>query len=183
MRACLILLCGLSIAGAAAAQDMKMHRKQAGEPDPSGWMLAQSTEGRFSVRLPIKFNDFTVSEKDPRSPSSRVFTVGVRSSEKIALVASRIEYRQGAASAKQYFAKFEKGQDLGAKPESVTPRKLGPLRAVDVAVKRAADVAYYRVVLLDADLLMLTVEAPREHDATAQQLAATFFDSLQVEAK
>jgi len=176
-------LFGLSVAGAAAAQEMKMHRKLAGEPDASGWMLARSTEGRFSVRLPIKFNDFTVTEKDPNAPVGRIFTVGIRSSEKIALVANRFEYRKGAAAAKQYFAKFEKGQDLGAKPESVAPRKLGALQAVDIVVRRAADVAYYRVVLLDADLLMLTVEAPREHDATAQQLAATFFDSLQVEAK
>jgi hypothetical protein len=38
-------------------------------------------------------------------------------------------------------------------------------------------------VLLDNDLLMLTVDAPKEHEAIATQLAATFFDSLQVDAK
>jgi hypothetical protein len=170
-------------AGAAGAQEMKMHRKQAGEPDASGWMLAASTEGRFSVRLPMKFNDFTVTEKDPGAPAARTHTVGIRSSERIALVATRIEYRKGAQSAREFFARFEKGQGLGAAPESVKPLKLDAGRAVDLVLKRPADVSYQRVVLLQSDLLMLMVDAPREHDATAQQLAAAFFDSLKVDAK
>jgi hypothetical protein len=171
------------MAGAAGADEMKMHRKQAGEPDKSGWMLAKSTEGRFSVRLPLKFNDFTVTEADPNAPAARTYTVGARSSERIAVVATRIAYRKGAAAAKEYFARFEKGQGLGAAPESVTPRRVGALRAMDLVLKRPTDVIYQRVVLLDADLLLMSVEAPREHDATARELAATFFDSLQVDAK
>jgi hypothetical protein len=54
---------------------------------------------------------------------------------------------------------------------------------MDLVLKRPTDVIYQRVVLLDADLLLMSVEAPREHDATARELAATFFDSLQVDAK
>ncbi len=183
MRSLALLLCLVLTAGEAAAQEMKMHRKQAGEPDKSGWMLAASTEGRFSVQLPLKFNDFTVVESNPSAPANRTHTVGARSSERIAVVATRIEYRKGAAAAKEYFSRFEKGEGLGAKPESVTPAKAGALRAVDLVLKRPADVLYQRVVLLEAGLLLMNVEAPREHDATAQQLAARFFDSLKVDAK
>jgi hypothetical protein len=178
----LLLLCWL-FAGAAAAQEMKMHRKQAGEPDASGWMPAASTGGRFSVHLPMKFNDFTVTEKNPGAPVARTHTVGIRSSERIALVATRIEYRKGAQSAREFFARFEKGQGLEVAPESVKPLKLGALRAVDLTLKRPAEVSYQRVVLLDADLLMLSVEAPKEHDALAQELCARFFDSLKVDPK
>jgi hypothetical protein len=178
-----IVLLSLSLfLGAAAAQNLKMHRKQAGEPDPSGWMLAKSTEGRFSVRLPIRFNDFTLTEAYP-APATRTHTVGARSSERIALVATRIEYRKGAAAAREYFAKFEKGEAFGTRPELVTPLKVGALRAVDLVIRRPADISYQRVVLLDADLLMMSVEAPREHDADARLLAATFFDSLEVDAR
>jgi hypothetical protein len=181
MSALLFSLC--LMAGAAGAQEMKMHRKEAGTPDKSGWMLAKSTEGRFSVQLPLKFNDFTITEANPNTPAVRTYTVGARSSERIAVVATRIAYRKGAAAAREYFARFEKGQGLDAKAESVTPRRIGPLRAVDLVLKRPGGVVYERVVLLDADLLLMSVEAPRERDATAQQLAATFFDSLQVDAK
>jgi hypothetical protein len=159
-----------------------MHREQAGEPGKSGWILAASTEGRFSVRLPLKFNDFTVIEV-PEAPAVRTHTVGTRSSERIAFVATRIVYRRGAAAAKDYFARFEKGQGQTAEPVSITPLQVGPLRAVDLVFRGPGAVNYQRIVLLDADLLMLSVESPSEHAAAAQQLAATFFESLQVDAK
>jgi len=182
MKSIALFLAICLLVGQAGAQEMKMHRKQAGEPDKSGWMLAASTAGRFSVRLPIKFNDFTVVEV-PEAPAARTHTVGARSSEGIAFVATRIVYRKRAASAKEYFARFEKGQGQTAMPVSVTPRQVGPLRAVDLVFRGPTAVNYQRVVLLDSDLLMLSVESPSEHDAAVQELASSFFDSLQVDAK
>ena len=178
------LLFSLSLAAATAgAQEMKMHRKQAsGEADQSGWMLAASTGGRFSVRLPLKFNDFTVAEA-AEAPAALTHTIGARSSEGIAFVATRIAYRRRAASAQEYFARFEKGQGQTAVPASVTPRQVGPLRAVDLVFRGPGAVSYQRVVLLEHDLLMLSVESPSAHDAATQGLAAKFFDSLQVDAK
>jgi hypothetical protein len=169
-------------AWAADGGEMKMHRKQAGEVDSTGWMLAASTQGRFSVRLPIKFNDFTVVEV-PEAPAARTYTVGARSSEQIAFVATRIVYRKQRASAQEYFARFEKGLGQAATPVSVTPRRIGALRAVDLVFRGPTAVNYQRVVLLDSDLLMLSVESPAEHQAAAQDLASRFFDSLQVDAK
>ncbi len=162
---------------------MKMHRLQAGEPDASGWMVAASTEGGFSVRLPLKFNDFTIVESDPKAPTLRTFTVGAKSQEGIKFSATRIVYRKGAESAKYFFSRFEKGQDLGSTPERVIPRRVGEMRMVDLVLKRASDVSYQRAVLLESDLLLMIVESPRSHDATAQQFVALFFDSLVVSAK
>lgn len=159
---------------------MTMHRVQAGEPDASGWLTAASTEGGFSVRLPLKFNDFTLHEPDPKAPTVRTFTVGAKSQEGIKFSATRIVYRKGAESAKYFFSRFEKGQDLGSTPESVTPHSIGGRRTVDLALKKASAVSYQRAVLLDSDLLLMIVESPRSYDATAHQLAAAFFDSLVV---
>jgi hypothetical protein len=39
---------------------MVYHRLMAGQPDADGWYPATSTEGGFSVRLPAKFQDFTL---------------------------------------------------------------------------------------------------------------------------
>jgi hypothetical protein len=39
---------------------MVMHRRAGGEPDADGWYPAVSTEGGFSVRLPGRFDDFTL---------------------------------------------------------------------------------------------------------------------------
>jgi hypothetical protein len=183
MKSIALLFSICLFAGPAGAQDMKMHRKQAGAPDKYGWMLAKSTEGGFSVRLPLKFNDFTIVEKDPKAPVERTYTVGARSSENIALTATRIQYRKGAASAKEYFAQLEKGEGFAAKPESIVPRKVGALRAVDVTVRRPAHLSLQRIVLLDTGLVMMSVEAAREHETVMKQFATPFFDSLQVDAK
>jgi hypothetical protein len=180
-----IVLLGL-LAGAALAQalppGMTMHRVQAGEPDASGWMVAASTAGAFSVRLPLKFNDFTVAESDPKAPMLRTHVVGSRSQEGIKFSASRLVYRRGAESAQHFFSRFEKGH-VGTKPESVTPLQVAGKRAVDVVLKSASTVAFQRVVLLDADLLLMVLEAPRSHEGTAREYVAPFFDSLAVGAR
>jgi hypothetical protein len=161
---------------------MTMHRFQAGEPDATGWMLASSTPGGFSVRMPIKFNDFTVDESDPKAAVLRTFTVGATSQEKIKFVATRFVYRKGAESAQFFFARAAKGEGL-AGLERVMPRQVGERRAVDHVLKRSSDVAYQRTVLLDADLIMMIIESPRNLDATTQQFVAPFFDSLTIIAK
>jgi len=159
---------------------MTMHRLQAGEPDASGWLTAASTEGGFSVRLPLKFNDVTLLESDPKAPTLRTFTVGAKSQQGIKFSATRIVYRKGADSAKYFFSRFEKGQDLGSTPENVTPHSIGGRRTVNLTLKKASAVSYQRAVLLDSDLLLTIVESPRSYDATAHQLAVSFFDSLVV---
>jgi hypothetical protein len=159
-----------------------IHRFQAGEPDASGWMPATSTEGGFSVRLPLKFNDFTIEESNPSAPTLRLFSVGATSQEKIKFVATRVVYRKGADSARFFFARAEKGEGLAAL-ERVTPHRIGERRAVDHVLKRASDVAYQRTILLDTDLLMMIIESPRSLDATAQQFVAPFFESLTISAK
>lgn len=162
---------------------MTMHRIQAGEPDASGWMAAASTEGGFSVRLPLTFNDFTIAENDPAVPVLRTFTVGTKSQEGIKFTAMRIVYRTGRDRAKYFFSRFEKGQDLGSAPERVTPHNIGKRRALDLVLRRTSDVAYQRVVMLETDLLLMIVESPSSQDATAQNFVNPFFDSLVVSAK
>jgi hypothetical protein len=161
---------------------MKMHRIQAGEPDASGWMIAASTEGGFSVRLPLRFNDFTIVEPDLKGQTLRTFTVGAKSQEGIKFSATRIAYRKGAESAKYFFSRFEKGQGLGLSPERVTARRIGERRAVDLVLKRASDVSFQRAVLLESDLLLMIVESPLGQAATAEPFVAPFFDSLVVGA-
>jgi len=166
--------------GQAIPAGMTMHRVQAGEPDASGWMVAASTEGGFSVRLPLKFNDFTIAESDPMSPVLRTFVVGAKSREGIKFSAARIVYRKAAESAAYFFSRFEKGQDLGSEPERVTRLSVGNRQAIDVVLEKESDVSYQRVIKLGSDLLLMIVESPRSHEATAQQYVTPFFDSLVV---
>lgn len=46
-------------ATAHARPKLEMHRVGVSADDGSGWHLAVSSKGSFSIRLPIPFNDFT----------------------------------------------------------------------------------------------------------------------------
>ena len=60
-----------------AEPQMEMHRVQATTKDPSGWYLAASTHGAFSVLIPIPFNDFTVTAymRHVKTPKSLILVI------------------------------------------------------------------------------------------------------------
>ncbi len=135
------------------------------------------------MRLPLKFNDFTVTESDQKGPVLRAFVVGAKFTEGIKFSATRIVYRKGTESAKAYFEKFEKGEGISAKSEFISPLQIGERKALNLILKTATTVAYQRLVLLESDSLLMIVESPLIHDVVAKQFADEFFDSLVVVRK
>ena len=119
----------------------------------------------------------------PKYQTLRLFTVGTKSQEGIKFSAPRIVYRQGREDAKRLFAKYEKGQALEITPERISPHQAGEMRAVDLILKSASNIVYERIVLLEKDLLQMIVESPSSYDASVQQFATVFFDSLVVDTK
>jgi hypothetical protein len=175
----------LAAAQAAYGQQqpaMTMHRTQAGELDSSGWTAARSTDGGFTVRLPLRFNDFTIADSNPQSPTGNMFVVGAKSAEGLKFTATRITYRK-ADGAATYFARIGRGEGLQAKPQSVKALTASGRKAVDLQLSTSSAVSYSRYVLLDSDLIVMTVEAPAAHRSTAETLAPAVFESLAVERK
>src|SRR5262245_8731540 len=164
-----LVLIALATAQAAYAQRqpaMTMHRTQAAELDSSGWTAARSTEGGFTVRLPLRFNDFTIADSNPESITGKMFVVGAKSAEGLKFTASRITYRK-ADGAATYFARIGRGEGLQTKPQSVKALTASGRKAVDLQLSSSSAVSYSRYVLLDADLIVMTVEAPAAHRSIA----------------
>jgi hypothetical protein len=180
--ACALLVPASQAHAQPAAPAMTMHRTQAGELDATGWTTAASTHGRFSVRLPLKFNDFTVAEADAGSKVDKIFTVGTRSSEGLKFVASRMTYRKPGA-ATDFFGAAERREGFAAKASQHRKLDYRGFRAVEILISERGAVLYQRLVLAGPDLISLTLEAPREHDALARDLLPRFFDSLAVAKK
>ena len=63
----LLLVTLPGVTARAQQPKLEMHRAGVDSKDPSGWHLAVSTKGSFSVRMPIPFNDFTVRSTDPKT--------------------------------------------------------------------------------------------------------------------
>jgi hypothetical protein len=154
-----------------------MHRVQAGTPDETGWLTADSTSGRFSVRVPIPFNDFTVEDTDPSSLTRKVEVVGCKSAEGIKFSASRVFYKAQGTSAKQ----FEKMKSGGGLPNAnATPAKVGGHEAVDIAFGDSSVKANQRAILVGEEIYVLIIEWPVQQKALAASLVPIFFDSFKI---
>lgn len=163
---------------AADAPGSKMHRTHAGVPGPTGLVDAISTEGGYAVQLPARFNDYTIVHAEPNSLVLRTDSVGGVTALGIKFSATRIVYRDGIDAARGFFARMERGEDLGGKPERVLRHRYLRYPALDFMIAGEFNRAYQRVLLLDTDLLLMVVESPRTEIALAERLAAPFFDSL-----
>ena len=159
-----------------------MHRTQAGTPDSSGWITARSTEGHFSVRLPHKFNDSTTSAIRSDEPVMRAFAIGTASPEGIRFSVSRFVYRQGAESARHYFAQVQ-NQGAPVIAKSVIRHTFDHKPAADLMMNTATHSAQLRLVLAEPDLLLMIVDYPHSAAATAEKYVKPFFDSLSINAR
>lgn len=161
-------------------EGITMHRQMAGELDGSGWTTADSTEGGFSVRLPLKFNDFTVASPPSNKQVAMTYVVGGVTAGGVKYSAGRVAYRKKEA-AKAYFTRFERGEAFAGMGALAKPHEVQGRKAVDLAVKKGRRHGFMRYVLLDGSLIFLVVEAEAEksHMIHASKVE-TFFDSLKV---
>ncbi len=81
----IIFIVSLILSGTLYSQKphAKVHRTQAAVKDKSGWYFAKSTEGHFSVLLPLPFNDFTMYAKDTAKKEIKSYIVGCKGEDGI----------------------------------------------------------------------------------------------------
>ena len=161
-------------------EGMTMHRAAAGEPDSSGWATAISTKGGFSVRLPVKFSDYTLEVPPSEGDVAKVFVVAGSTVEGITFTAVRLVYRR-RDGAQHFFSRIERGEGLPHQGTSLEPRRFVGRRAIDVSLNDGRAIAYARYVLLEDSLMYLIVEIPADHrDRMESSVARRFLDSLRV---
>src|SRR5438128_5901824 len=110
---------------AAAQPKLEMHRAGVNIDDGSGWHLAVSSKGSFSVLLPIPFNDFTTHDA---TTGETTYVVGGKSTEGIKFVA--VELPPGA----------KPPPDLASIPKSLATNPANKVSDVSRSTKGDADV-------------------------------------------
>ena len=176
----LVVLSFSSVANAQNQAGTVMHRSGAGQVDSTGWTDAKSTEGKFSVRLPAPFDDFTVKNSDEALQAGRFFVIGAITSEGVRLSATRASY-DNPDSAEHYFRNWQRGGLLRGKQEYHRVTKYQSFDAVEICASDDSSIVYARTILVKRNLLLQTVESPLSQRAAAEQLKATFFQSLSFE--
>lgn len=177
----LIFLLSAHLAAAQSVPDgMTMHRKSAGELDSSGWTNAASTEGRFSVRLPLKFNDFMMRMPKTEANLATMFGIGAKTTEGIKFLVQRFVYR-GKDAASHFFLRVQAGTGFKTKPAAVNTHQYQGRPAVDMLLKDSRATGHLRYVLMDDSLIYLIVEVPeKSRSLVPKRMVRQFFDSLRV---
>jgi len=175
----LALVCITGTMALAQQPKLEMHRTAVSADDGSGWHLAVSTKGSFSVRMPIPFNDFTVV--DP-STGEATHAIGGTSSERIKFMAAEMPVTPRTPA------------DLGTIPQSFSSNKANTVsdisrqtkdgvETLSFSIAGPASSAHFRYIKMKSALYMLSIEFPKEQSATVATIKDEFFGSFSPKAK
>ena len=175
----LVMLPG--VAARAQQPKLEMHRAAVDSKDPSGWHLAVSTKGSFSVRMPIPFNDFTVRSTDPKTGEEVTHVIGGKSSEGIKFSAVEMPVSaKSAPSLEKILADFS--AKSGSKVSDVQRAAKDDVDTLSFSVSGAQTSAHVRYVKTKSATYSLTVEFPNAHRDDVAALREEFFDSFKTKA-
>ncbi len=163
MRSFILTIVLLSISSLTWADpQMEMHRLQATTKDPSGWYIAVSTHGSFSVLIPIPFNDFTVTDDDSKFGIIKTHTVGAKSAEGIKFSATETPILQGRS------------------PSDISVSLFADYPSVSFSVKGPSTGAYMRCVKTPKSLILVILEYPIDQAKPADGFRSVFLSSLKI---
>ena len=167
--------------GQKAPAGLTMHRQQAGTPNAKGWYDAKSTEGHFSVSLPIPFNDFTVKVKEKDGTEVVSYVIGSTSKEGFKFSATEMlnGRRTREFDAHAYVEKFKADKRNTVSNETLF--EVDGHSAIQFHVSNAQQSAFMRALVVPPGVLLLIVEYPKRLERDVISLVKHFFDSLKIE--
>ena len=164
------------VAARAQQPKLEMHRTGVVGNDPSGWHVAVSTKGSFSVRMPIPFNDFTVRSTDPKSDEV-THVIGGKSSEGI-----RVSAVEMPASPKTVPNLDKILADFSSKPGNkvidVQRTAKGGIDTLSFSVTGAQTSAHIRYIKTKTAIYVLTIEFPNANRDDLSGVRDEFFGSF-----
>jgi hypothetical protein len=163
----------------AIPKGMTLHRVGAGTPDQAGWYFAKSTKGKFSVKVPVPFNDYTmeVTAEDGR----RLGGHGIGGKSLDGITFSITELREGSVIEERTLKGFP--ATYRSKGASVTDEryfKYAGFPAVEFVTTAPGSICHVRQIVLPDRVYLVMVEYPPLVSAKASALVETCFDSLEI---
>jgi len=175
--------CWLAVSASIALAEPKleMHRSSVNAIDKSGWQLAESSRGGFSVRMPIPFNDFSVRTSDPNIGDTVIHTVGGKSTEGIKISATEVPITPRTKVPADLGTIPEQiGQSAGTKISDVRRDSKGGVDSISFFASRPTTSAYMRTMKTSKAVYSLTIEFPNEQRATVDAVKDEFFASFKL---
>jgi len=165
---------------AQAQPKLEMHRTGVSADDGSGWHLAVSSKGSFSILLPIPFNDFTVRNPDT---GETTYVVGGKSSEGIKFSAAELPTAgtkpRDMATILETFS-----SNPANKVSNVSRDNTGnDVDVLSFSVVNATSAAHFRYIRTKSALYTLTIESPAAYRDLVAANKGRFFESFKLKPK
>jgi hypothetical protein len=158
---------------------MEVHRSDVRSDDGSDWQLAVSTQGPFSVRMPVMFNDYTL--RDPRENLVLHGIAGV-SAEGIMFSAGEHPYLKVTPSELRVMP-----ESYAADPENnisdVRYENNDGIETVYFTAIHRVQGAHYRFVRREDATYILSINFPNERRELATQVKDEFLQSFKLKDK
>ena len=153
---------------------MKMHRVQDTTKNRSGLYYGKSTEGHFSVLLPIPFNDFTIKNDETTS-----YIIGCKSREGIKFAATEMvkNEKNKAIDMDAIFKKFSSPSYTIA---DVKKEKFNNRESISFSVTDRSNGAIFKYIDSKYSIYLMTIEFPIAYKKMVEKDFAFFFSSLNI---
>ncbi len=177
----LFLVLSVSACTQKSTKELVMHRELAETKHESGWFEAVSTEGSFSILIPLPFNDYTITVVDSNIGEMKTFGIGSRSTEGcvFSINEMRKTERMNEIDLQSLVDDFEKKGSLVTEVRS-TSYQLYP--SVFFRAERSNGGAFVQYVNTPSSLITVILEYPESMYEEMDSLKETFFTSLKVGA-
>ncbi|MES2678528.1 MAG: hypothetical protein V4635_01525 [Bacteroidota bacterium] len=167
---CLFFLCPTGFAQKKPIT--KIHRQKASTKDASGWYYAKSTEGHFSVLLPMSFADYSVIAWDTLGKEIKTFAVGCKSDDNFEFGVMEIPRNKNKVDLKSMIKSF--------KPTAIKEEHTAAYSSIFGKVEGGGRYGYIKYVVTPKSLIMMSAECLTPTKSDLDRIYLTFFNSLKL---
>jgi hypothetical protein len=154
---------------------MKMHRLQDKTKNSNGLYYGKSTEGHFSVLLPVPFNDFTVKRGDVTT-----YVIGSKTEVGIKFSATKlVKDKNKTTNFDELVKSFASAENTITK---VKKERIKSNDAVSFIVTDKSNGAMFKYIDTKNSLFIITIEFPIGYKKTVENKYGYFFTSLTISA-
>jgi len=147
------------------------HRIQDTTKSENGWYYAKSTNGHFSIELPIPFNDFTLT-----TDSAKIYGIGSKSQEGIKFsIIEKTNQKQ-----KDLDQIINDLKEPGKVISNIKKEKNNDFSSLYYKIKDSKAGCYTKILFKDNHSYDIIIEYPIEHEATVDELKDYFFSTFKL---
>jgi len=175
-----LLVAALTVGNCSSARaeeepKLTMHRQGVTVKNETGWYPAISTEGRYSVLMPLPFSDYTIAAKKMDGSDLLMHFISARTTDGVKFSVSGASWDSPKPDLSRLYEDFRKpGQTLSVPLYSEA--KGTYVQTFEVSGEKSG--AFIRHVITPTELFSFVVEFPPGMRDTVEPLARRFFDSL-----